>query len=252
MGDLWIAGGDTTNVATMNLLVIGSCTGDKDVRDCPYLPTESDFEDPVLLGRRQAELVGWALPAARLYTGWQHRYMMNGIDLLRRRFGSSACSVKIISAGFGLVDEEQPLVPYEATFQGKRPDWIRKRAGQLGIPQAVRKAIHGYECVIFLLGKEYLLSIHPPLQPSSGQRLVFFTSNRNVPFTSDSTIVPAGKAETRFGAGTVALKGRMFELFAAGLCHRTEMWDSVCSDGSPRTVLKLMENGRGAWAASTT
>jgi len=57
----------------MKLLVIGSCTGEKDVRGCPSFIAEADFDDPALLGRREAELAPWALPAGRLYSGWQHR-----------------------------------------------------------------------------------------------------------------------------------------------------------------------------------
>jgi hypothetical protein len=144
----------------MKMLVIGSCTGDKNVRDCPSLLTQPDFDDPSLRRRREAELSAWALPARELYTGWQHRYMMNGVDTIRHRFGTPACSVKIISAGYGLVDEEQRLVPYEATFQGKRSKWIRDRSETLGIPTAVRSAVVGFDVVLFLLGKEYLVSIH--------------------------------------------------------------------------------------------
>jgi hypothetical protein len=58
----------------MELLVVGSCTGEKDIRDCPCSLTEADFDDPALLLRREAELSRWALPAVRLYTGWQDRY----------------------------------------------------------------------------------------------------------------------------------------------------------------------------------
>lgn len=86
----------------MELLVVGSCTGEKDVRDCPYLLTEADFDDPSALLRREADLSRWALPAARLYTGWQHRHMMMGVNAIRQRFGSAACALKIISAGYGL------------------------------------------------------------------------------------------------------------------------------------------------------
>ena len=91
--------------------------------------------------------------------------MMTGIDMLRRTFSSASCSLRIISAGYGVIDEPRSIVPYEATFHVKPLDWVRKRAGQLGIPQAIRTAIEGFDCVIFLLGKEYLVSIHPPLQP---------------------------------------------------------------------------------------
>lgn len=136
----------------MELLVIGSCTGEKDVRDCPRLLTEADFDDQSALLRREADLSRWALPAVRLYTGWQHRHTMKGINAIRQRFGTAACSLKIISAGYGLVDEDRNLVPYEATFQQKRPRWISERALKLCIPQAVRQAIQGFEVVIFLLG----------------------------------------------------------------------------------------------------
>src|ERR1700722_3355752 len=153
----------------MKLLVVGSCTGENDIRDCPSLLKEAAFDAPAASVHREAELSRWALPAARLYTGWQHRYMMMGVNAIRQRFGSAACALKIISAGYGLVGEDRTLVPYEATFQQKRPRWIGERAQRLGIPQAVRQAIEGFEAVIFLLGKEYLLSTHPPAVPDPTQ-----------------------------------------------------------------------------------
>lgn len=62
--------------------------------------------------------------------GWHHRYVMNGADLLHSRFSSAACSIKIISAGFGLVDEGQwqPLVRRSAhSLRGLGPGIVRKR-----------------------------------------------------------------------------------------------------------------------------
>jgi hypothetical protein len=228
----------------MKMLVIGSCTGDKNIRDCPSLLTQADFDDPSLQ-RREAELSDWALPARELYTGRRHRYMMNGVNAIRHRFGTSVCSVKIISAGYGLVDEEQRLVPYEVTFQQRRPQWIQEQATRLGIPAAVREAVIGFDVVLFLLGKEYLISIQPPLCPEINQRFVFFTSNVELPFCPNSTIVPAGRKETRFGAGVMTLKGKMFERLASGLCTAPEMWDKLVSDNSAATVLALIEAGQG-------
>jgi hypothetical protein len=228
----------------MKMLVIGSCTGEKNVRDCPGLLTQADLDDSSQFRCREVELSAWALPAREVYTGWQHRYMMNGVDVICHRFGVSACSVKIISAGYGLVDEEQRLVPYEATFQGEGPKWVREQANRLGIPSAVRKAIVGFDVVVFLLGKEYLVSIHPPLCPEVNQRFVFFTSNVQFPFDPNSVIVPAGRKETRFGAGLMTLKGKMFERFALGLCSAPEMWNKLVFDNSAATVLALIEGGQ--------
>jgi hypothetical protein len=227
----------------MRLLVIGSCTGEKDTGDCDDVLTEADFDDPSFLSRREAELAPYSLPAGKLYTGKQHLYMMNGISRLRSRFGAPACSLKVISAGYGLVDEEQPIVPYNATSQRKRSKWILDRSRRLGIPEAVRTAIRSFDCVMFLLGKEYLMSIELPLHPSLGQRFVFFTSNIRLPFDRASTIVPAGRAETRFGAVILALKGKMFGHFASGLCRHPDRWSEVCSDETPQTVLSLIEEG---------
>jgi hypothetical protein len=229
----------------MELLVVSSCTGEKDVRECPYSLTEVDFDDPATLLHREAELGRWALPAVRLYTGWQHRYMMMGVNAIREGFGSASCVLKIISAGYGLVDEDRNLVPYEATFQCRRPRWINERAQKLGIPQALRQAIRDFEVVIFLLGKEYLLSTHPPVVPGVNQRLIFLAPNAMLPFHHYSTIVPAGLKETRFGAGLVALKGKMFELFAYGLTGRPEAWNEVLTDPTAETFLRLVEAGWG-------
>jgi len=230
----------------MNLLVISSCTGEKQTCGCPSPVTESDFENMLLLRQRETQLSAWALPAARLYSGWQHRYMMKGIDALRHRFGSSCCALKIISAGYGLVDGNRTLVPCDATFRGKSALWVEDRAQRLGIPDSVRESVKGFEVVIFLLGKEYLLSTHPPLAPDGAQRLIFFTSNVRLRFDPAATLVPAGKGEVRFGAGLVSLKGKMFELFAYGLCAKPEMWTHVLTDKTPASVLSLIEAGRSS------
>jgi hypothetical protein len=174
--------------------------------------------------------------------GWQHRYMMKGVNAIRQKFGSGVCALRIISAGYGLVDEDRCLVPYEATFQHKRPRWISERAHRLAIPQA---AIRDFEVVVLLLGKEYLIAVHPSsLVPMRNQRLIFLAPNTSPPFHPDVTIVPAGLKETRFGAGLVALKGKMFELFAYGLCGRPEAWNEVLTDPTAEPFLRLVEVGR--------
>ncbi len=168
----------------MKLLVVGSCTGEKDVRDCPSLLTETDFDDLATLPHREAELSPWALPAAKLYMGWQHRYMMKGVGAIRQKFGSAVCVLKIISAGYGLVEEDRNLVPYEATFRHKRSTWIKERAQRLGIPQALRQAIRDFEAVVFLLGKEYLIAVHPSsLDSVRTQRRIFLAPNTSCHFT---------------------------------------------------------------------
>jgi hypothetical protein len=227
----------------MKLLVIGSCTGDKDVRDCPRVLTEPDFDNPEQLRGGEEELARWMLPAGRLYTGPQHLHMMEGVSVLREGFGADSCSLQIVSAGYGVVAEDRPLVPYNATFQGKRPKWIRERAAGLGIPSAIRIALRDFPLVVFLLGKEYLCSLDLPLPLQERQRRVFFSPYAELPFGSGSTRVPAGKPETRFGASTLSLKGRMFHLLALGLASNPARWDSLLADATASTAMELIEEG---------
>jgi hypothetical protein len=80
------------------LLVISSCTGDKAVK-VPAL-TLDDFADPNRLAQRERELASVRRPAGAMYTGWQHLYLMRGIDKLRRAFGDCFVDLRILSAGW--------------------------------------------------------------------------------------------------------------------------------------------------------
>ncbi len=69
------------------MLLIGSCTGAKEIGNCKRLLTKFDFKDAKTLRHREAELRSWALPASDLYLGWQHQYMMRALMRCDRRLG---------------------------------------------------------------------------------------------------------------------------------------------------------------------
>ncbi len=229
----------------MRILVISSCTKVKNGESCPAPLREADFDDPRRLRKREASLAKWLLPATQLYAGMQHTYAMTGVSHLRRFHGADSCAIKIISAGYGLVDEQQLLAPYDTTFQGKTPRQIQTRAEQLRVGKAVREAIAGCPLVVFLLGEKYLHSISLPLEALAGQRFIFFSSNTKLPLSRKrTTIVSAGKPETaHFHAGTAALKGRMFQLLAYGLSEQPSMFEPLLRDDSAASASQLMESG---------
>jgi hypothetical protein len=65
-----------------------------------------------------------------MYRGRQHLRLMDGVRLLRERFGAEAVELYIVSAGYGLVAEERLIAPYEASFNsmtaGQARAWARK------------------------------------------------------------------------------------------------------------------------------
>jgi hypothetical protein len=224
----------------IRILVISSCTDQKVVDSSDGL-TISDFADATCLATREAALRHLARPAAEMYAGQQHVSLMRGVNALRREFGTQAVKVMIVSAGYGLVDEDKVLVPYEATFKGMRKRQAIAWAAHLGIPGAIRKSISSWPFVIVMLGDDYLNTIEPPLDPSNKQRLLFLARPIWIKRLGRAVIVPAGLSEAaEFGAGLIALKGRMFELFASALIHEPTLFDVVLRDSSNATFLSAL------------
>jgi len=207
-----------------------------------------DFREASQLRGGEARLSRWRFPTVDMYTGPQHIHVPAGVDALHRRLGAGAVRLKIISAGYGLLDEDAPVVPYEVTFNAMSRPEARAWARCLGIPGDVRRACAGHDLVIFLLGSRYVDALDPPLAAAPGQRLVFLVRPGDEPRLAAPgvTVVPAGQAETRYGAGMVALKGKMFRLFATAIAQAGEaVLEDVMQYDTPEAFFQALELGRG-------
>jgi hypothetical protein len=150
--------------------------------------------------------------------------------------GNDACTLAILSAGYGLIPEYRLIAPYDITFQGLPKSLVKERGEKLGIPNAVRKLVSEFPLVFFLLGDDYLRSACPPIVPSDLQRFVFFGSPKLRLPGRAATVIPSGKEEAaKFGEGIVALKGRMFCLLAAGLTQEPTLIEGLYGDNTPET-----------------
>lgn len=225
-------------------MVISSCSSSKAVNVDEPLTLE-DFQDPERRHRRELELQTYMRPAGAMYSGRQHLALMRGVAKIRERFGPEAVAVQIISAGYGLISEQQLIAPYNATFRGMPRRMASSWALFLGIADAVRNTIRDWRLVIFLLGEAYLTSVDPPIAAStSEQRLIFIAKPILAPRLSASGVIliPAGRAEeVRFG-DRYALKGRLFELYARRLCHEGSLlWENTCADPTAATFSRAIQ-----------
>jgi len=114
-------------MTSSRLLVISSCTGDKEEKS-PRELTLEDFADADRLARREHELASFRRPASVMYTGKQHEYLMHGVDKLRRAYGHYFVDLRILSAGYGLIDEDRVICPYDVTFS----KWASRNVGRGG------------------------------------------------------------------------------------------------------------------------
>ena len=126
-------------ILPMNVLVISSCTSKK---------------------------LNHNAPAAKMYTGQQHTLLMDGVNQVRTRYGQSSLDVAIISAEYGLLNENDVIAPYNVTFQGMKKAEILEKSRRLQLRERVAALIARYDVVFFLLGKEYVQALQLPLGES--------------------------------------------------------------------------------------
>jgi hypothetical protein len=142
----------------LDVLVMDQCSGLKDVPENAPVFDAADtlkFSLEELLGRENVP----GIAARDLYTGRQQGYVEDAVRTLRRE--GHSVERYYVSAGFGLVDEEQRLPPYEVTFSSMNVGEIRERSRQLRIQKDVEQVLEEstYDVVFFTLGNDYYTSI---------------------------------------------------------------------------------------------
>lgn len=143
----------------LDVLVIDQCSGSKDFpEDVPVFGADEtlQFSREDLLARDNVP----GIAARDLYTGRQQQYVQEAV----RRLRSNGHNVEryFISAGFGLVADEDLLPPYEVTFSSMNVSEIRERSAKLHIREDLRCVLKesDYDVVFFTLGKDYYTSIN--------------------------------------------------------------------------------------------
>ena len=213
------------------ILVITSCTGEKRYKPQNQLKLE-DFQDVERLRKRESELSDYACDAAALYTGTQHLRLMEGIKLLRESLGFESLDLKILSAGYGLVDEKQMLVPYEVTFNVMKAGEIDSWGRSLQIKEDLEAAIEPYNLVFFLLGDNYLRAAQLPIESHSEKTFIFLTSTKRaqrIPKMKSKTYIwPLSNTDAkRYGYGLVGLKGFLFKRFSENVAETSSLLEKV-------------------------
>lgn len=215
----------------LRVLIVTSCTGEKRFKPTNQL-TLNDFKDSARLQSRSEELAEFACPASQMYTGLQHLRLIEGVELLRQSFGKEAVDLVILSAGYGLISENQTIVPYEVTFNTMKGYEVDEWAKFLEVHQAFEKTIIGYDLVFLLLGENYLRSLRFPVITKPEQTLVFLTSKTSASLirgiAAKTFVLPLSNAEAkRYSYGLVGLKGFLLKLFAESVISNPELLQRV-------------------------
>ncbi|MEZ5325788.1 MAG: tRNA-guanine transglycosylase DpdA [Verrucomicrobiales bacterium] len=211
----------------MRILILTSCTGEKHV-SCENQLTLEDFRaGGEHLKAREKELAEHLAPAGLLYSGQQHVRLMRGVDAVRGQKDSGiTIDLKVLSAGYGIVDEGKKIAPYEATFTGMKSKEVRDWGQQLGVPEDFSKLMAGsYDFVLVLLGDLYLGACNVTDKTIFASPTVLFCGTataKKLPTLENLKIVPISNPEAkRFSCGLVALKGELAHRICSGLVGGT-------------------------------
>lgn len=223
---------------TKRVLVITSCTGEKKYSPDTQL-VQDDFQDAATLSKREEELSAYQTTAGQMYTGRQHLALMNGVEMYRQSGHANAIDVMILSAGYGMLEEETPIVPYEVTFNTMKSKELLEWSAHLQITSTLQEKIKEYDLIFFLLGNKYMKAVQWPIQVRDDQKLIFFASESSLSLLERQPqhyMLISGKEEAkRFHSGLIEIKGFLFaKLLEYFIEHLEVSWDVL--DQQPQLV----------------
>ncbi|MFX1606668.1 MAG: hypothetical protein ACFFDD_12270 [Promethearchaeota archaeon] len=142
----------------MRVLVVGSC-GKKKSYDSPKQPTCKDIDEEHDLNYWKQQFSSHCVQARDMYTGPQSRELVKAVDLLRT-IPDISVQLVIISAGFGILNEEDLVPPYDCSFTTMRMPELRRQAEKLQIQDSIKNLLKNrFDLIYLALGKRYLLAL---------------------------------------------------------------------------------------------
>jgi hypothetical protein len=177
-----------------------------------------------------------------MYTGRQHLYLKAGLEQVRACYQETVIDLHIISAGYGLLNESDVIVPYNVTFAGLKKKELLARSNSLQLHERVETLIAGYDLVFFLLGEKYVQALQLPFEVPDAVTQIFLLGQgyrKLIPDSSNTHFVPVGNDLAReLGVMGVALKGFVFKLLSAVVCREgLQVFEEIRQD--PQRILDV-------------
>ncbi|WP_302081057.1 hypothetical protein [Salinibaculum rarum] len=205
----------------MDILVIDQCSKSKEYRD-EFLPYDAETIDANTIEDLRERPQTPVIEARKLYSGRQQQYVDDALGKLREN--GDTVDRYFISAGFGLVEETDPLPPYNVTFADFSPTEIRERAEELDIQSDILALVtQEYDIIFFALGSDYIktMALKTVLDavPQDTWAVCFNQESVTERF-SNALSLPARTEEAKAQETiVVALKGRYLQNFADHRSH---------------------------------
>ena len=230
----------------LRVLVVGSC-GKKKLYNDNDQPTCHTIDGKHDISFWRRKLPESCAPARDMYIGPQQTELVKAVDLLRTIAGVEVHFI-IVSAGFGILNEQDLVPPYDCSFSTMPMAEVRKRSQEQQLQASIlNQTTKGFDLIYFALGKRYLAALgKDTLSELQTPTIVFHgkESDNLVRFPCSSQTVKAFSKQGHKIHGVVGFKGDLLRILVTNILHKPAPSDEIAKWKDPYH-LKRMVNVMG-------
>ena len=156
-------------------------------------------------------------PAAELYIGTEHQWVMQGVRAVRRNYGEEALDLRLLSTKHGILEETDVIAPYDVP--------VTDSSISRGLREEIMNLTADYDLVFFLLGWKHhrKLRLNQSIKESSEKSVtrIFLVANAALRYTPDDhgRVLLDRPEMTEFG-GPRLYKGGVFKNLCQTVCRK--------------------------------
>jgi len=142
----------------VRVLVVGSC-GKKKLHNNLNQPNCIDIDRVPDINYWKQKFASICAPARDMYIGPQSIELVRAVDMLRT-IPDVDVQLVILSAGFGVLAEEEMVPPYDCSFTNMKMVEVKKRSEELELQSSFTSLVNSsFDLVYLALGKQYLAAL---------------------------------------------------------------------------------------------
>ncbi len=181
--------------------------------------------------------------AGSMYTGYQNRELKRAITNLRG-INKINADFFIISAGFGILHEDEYIPPYDCSFTGMKKEEISSRSKDLNIPVDFQKICDtDYDLIYLAIGSDYMRSLGTKWSSDLNRTIICFqriNSSKNIIYIpANIEMVKAYSAAGYKIHGVVGFKGDLLRILTDYALTRKNPYEEIKSWVDPNHLYNI-------------
>jgi hypothetical protein len=158
----------------------------------------------------------YARPAAEMYTNPHNRLVVDGVRSVRDHWGPGILDLAILSGGYGLLQPDEIVVPYDVSFDELDSDALEDLAAYLRLREQSASLVCEYDLVFYLLSGHFLSLLNLPLDVPDSVHQILLTAQESLPLVPPvpnlfPIVADGGVAARRWHVKAPYVRGFLFD-----------------------------------------